>query len=447
MPACDCHAYPAASDFQTFPARGQQITLPTMMLCLAIIAVGCGGTPSTPSSSQTSQQTTSLAVSGPASIAAGQSAQFSATATLSNGTQQSVTAQATWTSSNPLVATVSGSGLVSAVGAGQSDIRATWSGATGTARTSVSTPPQLRLRIVTNPGFSTPVAGANVQVEGTAAVLTAGDGLATFPSAAIQRKVVISAAGFLTRESYLKSDLSGDLTIDIISLASPFSLSFYRELGRNFEGVPNITTWLRLAPDWKDKPSPNFYIRTVDLQGGPVAQSEIDTISQAILRVVPQASGGRVSVGRIETGSEDRTRERGWVYFTLTSSSIQGVTGGELCGSVTTPQFLSSNLAPVQDITVVHNQGSCLSSCGAGARISAGLVAHELGHIMGLRHTSSYRDTTMYPTIAACRGELTPLEEFHAGIIYSRPPSNDDPDVDAPQFPLGSLLRTTLRHR
>jgi len=62
----------------------------------------------------------------------GATAQLSAVATFSDGTTQSVTSQATWTSSNPSVANVSGTGLVAGVSAGAATITASYQGANGT---------------------------------------------------------------------------------------------------------------------------------------------------------------------------------------------------------------------------------------------------------------------------------------------------------------------------
>jgi carboxypeptidase family protein/Big-like domain-containing protein len=63
----------------------------------------------------------------------GSTAQFTATATLSNSTTQSVTSQATWQSSSQDVVSVSASGLVMAVGAGEADITATYQSVSGRA--------------------------------------------------------------------------------------------------------------------------------------------------------------------------------------------------------------------------------------------------------------------------------------------------------------------------
>ncbi len=54
----------------------------------------------------------------PTSIAGGATQQFKATGTLTDGTTQDVSATATWTSSNPAVATINSSGLATAVATG-----------------------------------------------------------------------------------------------------------------------------------------------------------------------------------------------------------------------------------------------------------------------------------------------------------------------------------------
>lgn len=71
----------------------------------------------------------------------GSSGTLKATATYSNGTTADVTTQATWTSSNAGVATVSSTGAVSFVAAGEVDLRAGFGGVTGILRVSVSAAP------------------------------------------------------------------------------------------------------------------------------------------------------------------------------------------------------------------------------------------------------------------------------------------------------------------
>lgn len=96
-----------------------------MLIGLAASSFAC-------SKSATSPTTVgSVAVTGTAP-ALGATAQFTAMATMSDGTTQDVTSQATWTSSNAGDATVSSTGLVTGVAAGSVAIQATYLSITGT---------------------------------------------------------------------------------------------------------------------------------------------------------------------------------------------------------------------------------------------------------------------------------------------------------------------------
>jgi hypothetical protein len=105
---------------------------------LAALAIGgalcaaCGGSsPSTPTTPPSSAATTaSVSVTGSAPDV-GSEAPFKATATLSDGTTQDVTATATWTSANQAVATVSPAGIVRGVSAGQTSISASYQNVSG----------------------------------------------------------------------------------------------------------------------------------------------------------------------------------------------------------------------------------------------------------------------------------------------------------------------------
>src|SRR5262245_18397079 len=105
-------------------------------LCIAATAACGSDSPSPAPTAPTPPTTSALQVraSGDASgpIEAGPTRQFVATATQSTGSTSDVTQQATWQSSAPAVATVSGSGLVTAVGAGEAEISATFQNVKGT---------------------------------------------------------------------------------------------------------------------------------------------------------------------------------------------------------------------------------------------------------------------------------------------------------------------------
>ena len=94
-----------------------------MAAVLALFAVGCG--------SSTSPSTVStVAITGTAPLV-GAASQFSAIATLSDGTTLDVTNVSTWVSSNTAEAVVSSTGLVTGVTAGTVTVQATYQSVTG----------------------------------------------------------------------------------------------------------------------------------------------------------------------------------------------------------------------------------------------------------------------------------------------------------------------------
>ena len=62
-----------------------------------------------------------------ASLVAGETQQFKATGTISDGTVEDITSQVTWTSSNPTIATISATGLATGIAPGKTSITATLS--------------------------------------------------------------------------------------------------------------------------------------------------------------------------------------------------------------------------------------------------------------------------------------------------------------------------------
>ncbi|PYQ72847.1 MAG: hypothetical protein DMG04_16050 [Acidobacteria bacterium] len=92
------------------------------------------------SSSPTSSTTTaSVAITG-AAPTVGSTAQFTATATMSNGTTQDVTSSATWQSGDAAIATVSSAGVVTGVAAGSTTVTATYQSVSGSDAIAVAFP-------------------------------------------------------------------------------------------------------------------------------------------------------------------------------------------------------------------------------------------------------------------------------------------------------------------
>jgi Carboxypeptidase regulatory-like domain/Bacterial Ig-like domain (group 2) len=81
---------------------------------------------------------------------------LSAAARMSDGTSRDVTSTATWESSNPSLAVVTGPGLVTVIGTGEIDVRATYQSVTGTLHMLVAKQPIVSVTITGSP--SAPVA-------------------------------------------------------------------------------------------------------------------------------------------------------------------------------------------------------------------------------------------------------------------------------------------------
>jgi Putative binding domain, N-terminal len=88
------------------------------ILTLALPIAACSKSPSAPDPT-----VTSVTVTG-AAPAQGSSSQFNAVAALSDGSTSTVTSQATWQTSNPLILTVTSAGVVTGVSGGTADVSA-----------------------------------------------------------------------------------------------------------------------------------------------------------------------------------------------------------------------------------------------------------------------------------------------------------------------------------
>jgi hypothetical protein len=91
------------------------------------VTIACGSSPNAPSAAPSAVK--ALKVTGPPLVVS-DVAQFTAVATMNDGATSDVTGQATWTSSNTAVATVTATGKVTAVKQGGVTIHAAYRGAT-----------------------------------------------------------------------------------------------------------------------------------------------------------------------------------------------------------------------------------------------------------------------------------------------------------------------------
>jgi hypothetical protein len=127
-------------------SRRSTIAFMPVALVLGLGAAACGGGPAGPSpiTSPSPRPTptpapavTAVRVEGAATVTEGETLQLKAMAELSAGSPRDVTAEASWLSSNPAIATVSATGLVTGVRAGTADISAGYQSLTGRRTVSI----------------------------------------------------------------------------------------------------------------------------------------------------------------------------------------------------------------------------------------------------------------------------------------------------------------------
>ncbi len=203
------------------------------------------------------------------------------------------------------------------------------------------------------------LAGALIEVEGLPPARTDSSGAFRLEGARPGQRVRISAEAHLGRETSLLT--SADTAIDLISLAPPFSLDFYRELGRD-------ATSGRLSPLVIWAAPPSFYVTGRDRQDLPVPPAIVDLVTRMIHQTVAQATGGRFGGVRVETGSETRAPTRGWITVEFSANPTFGLCGEATVGS--DPGRVLLGLQPAND-------------CGLGLAPSPGCIAHEVGHGLG----------------------------------------------------------------
>lgn len=118
----------------------------TAAMLFAVVA--CGNNPTGPSAGggSTIATLTSVTVTGASSVTLGQTEQLKAVANKSDGTQQDVTSQATWQSSDTSIASVSSTGVLSTIKTGSVTVTASYSGKSGSTPVSVKAK-QFSLRV------------------------------------------------------------------------------------------------------------------------------------------------------------------------------------------------------------------------------------------------------------------------------------------------------------
>ena len=146
----------------------------------------------------------------------GATAQLSARATMSTGTTQDVTSQATWQSSNPSIAVVNSTGVVTGMSVGESDISATYQTVRGVLHVSLQPPTFTLTGTITDATSGGRLSGAAVNLAGRETVATDAAGAYSFANVSGGSVTVTAAAsGYQTanKQAIVSADTRVDLAL------------------------------------------------------------------------------------------------------------------------------------------------------------------------------------------------------------------------------------------
>ncbi len=149
--------------------RRLPVVISTAFLSLSLLTIsGCGGTGSPSGGSQAKTITAVSVTPGTATIAAGTTEQFVATAKYSDGSTANVSSTATWSDASQSVATVNSTGLAKGMSAGSTTVMATFSGMSGSAALTVSPIAPTVTAIAVSPATASIFSGDTQQFSATA---------------------------------------------------------------------------------------------------------------------------------------------------------------------------------------------------------------------------------------------------------------------------------------
>jgi Carboxypeptidase regulatory-like domain len=191
-----------------------------------LVLAACAGGPGTSAAptGPTPSAATVAAVVVTSAAPTGASFQLRATARLSDGTTRDVTPLASWSSSDPSIATVTTGGMALILRAGRVELRATFESVTGALAMDVAIGFTLSGRAVAVGGDSAPLAGVQVRITGGSSTSesTRTDASGRFAVADLAGLVSVDAAldGYLPWH-VANLTVDHDLTLDVVLYPTP----------------------------------------------------------------------------------------------------------------------------------------------------------------------------------------------------------------------------------
>lgn len=192
---------------------------------------------------------------------------------------------------------------------------------------------------------------------------------------------------------------------------SRFDVSYYRELVHNA-----YETRGGLEPLRRQRVAPRIYLRTIDDAGRPIDTFTLDHTASALENTAGSLTGVFGLAG-IERGTDTREGVPGWITVRWAASQELIFDGQySVCGR----GHVGGDL-----MILYPRSPGCRCSGGPAVRLST--VKHELGHVLGLWHTS-HREDLMYAVgTGQCDHNPTEREKYHAAVAYSRPYGSSAP--------------------
>jgi Bacterial Ig-like domain (group 2) len=318
-----------------------------------------------------------------ASIAAGETQQFTATATYSDGSTQNLTNTATWTSSGPAIASVSATGAAVAHAIGTATISATAGSVTGTASLTVTPPAVIGLNIV--PATLTMVLGSSRQLQ---AIGTLSDGTtqdmtgivawsSTDPNIASVSSGGLATAAQVGVTTILaqSNGLTGSAQITVVPLVA---VSYFSRVNAVASGIDGT---IRLANPGPTSLCAMVYVFDQNQElneccGCSISENGMRTLSLLNDLTANTLTGKKPRAGEIKVVPSDPAQNP---QCDPSSSAPTGVilawgTNAQVSGAVTETEYAMVPLSDGEEATLVNlcsfvkqlGGGHGICSCGSG---------------------------------------------------------------------------------